>query len=344
MDRVIDLRSDTITLPTNEMKQAMVRAELGDDGYHEDPTVRELEALAAEMVGKEDAIFMPSGTMANVVAVKAHTHPGEEIIVESRAHVFTSELGAHATISGVQTRTLESLTGIPSPQDIAAAIREEDDLPRTGLICLENTHNRAGGVAFGPDVLASVADVAGRAKVPVHLDGARVFNAAIALGLDVRLIAAYADSVMFCLSKGLCAPVGSMLAGRRDFVERARLYRRMLGGTMRQAGVLAAAGLVGLKTMVSRLAEDHANARLLAESLVDMGYGINLSTVQTNIIRMSTDRFFESETAAVHAFERAGVLTGTQGRGHIRFVTHKDVGRTDIHEAVKRIRDVTPIR
>ena len=273
----IDLRSDTVTLPTAQMREAMYRAEVGDDVYGEDPTLIELEALGARMTGKEAGLFVTSGTMGNQVAVLTHTQRGDEVICEAESHIFYSEVAGLAVLSGVQARTVPSIKGILSAETIEAAIRPQDiHQPKTTLICLENSHNRAGGTCYSLDSLAAIRKMADRRKLPVHMDGARLFNAALAQGVTVDKIAQYADTVQFCLSKGLCAPVGSLLVGPADFIARARRYRKMLGGGLRQAGILAAAGIVALQNMTDRLAEDHANAAQLAEAVASAGFAIDL--------------------------------------------------------------------
>ena len=268
MSAIIDLRSDTVTLPTPAMRQAMADAEVGDDVFGEDPTVNRLEERAAELLGKEAALFTASGTMSNLLAVLTHTQRGDEVLLGSEAHIFWSEVGGAATLVGVQPRTLPNRPdGTLDPTLVEAAIRRPDvHHPQTGLLCLENTHNRCGGGVMTVEETATLSEVAHDRGIPVHLDGARLFNAAVALERPAKDLTAPVDSVCFCLSKGLGAPVGSLLGGSREFVDRARKYRKMVGGGMRQAGVIAAAGLVALTTMIDRMAEDHANARRLALS------------------------------------------------------------------------------
>jgi len=337
--KTIDLRSDTVTKPTPEMRQAMFEAAVGDDGYGEDPTVNELEALAASMMGKEAALFVPSGTQGNQVAILTHTQRGDEVITEAESHVFYYEVGGIALLSGCQVRTIPGYRGAMDPDRVEAAIRPRDThFPRTSLICLENTHNRSGGCILPQENIAAIAEIAHRHGVAVHLDGARIFNAAVAQGISAKEIAAPVDSVMFCLSKGLGAPVGSLLAGSREFIQRARRYRQALGGGMRQAGVLAAAGLVALRTMVDRLAEDHRNARRLAEGLQDIsGLQVDMETVQTNMVMVDIlDRRWDAPRLAA-ALARVGVLCNHFGPRRIRLVTHKDVDAADIPEALDRI-------
>ena len=282
----IDLRSDTVTKPTPAMRAAMASAEVGDDVYGEDPTVNRLQARAAEIFGREAAIFVPTGTMGNQIAIRLHTQHGQEVICEARSHVVDWEMAMIAAFSGCQVRTLQADRGILTWELIKTAI-----FPRiyyraeTGLIALENTHNRGGGTVTPLEVMEEIWAGAKDAGLPVHLDGARVFHAATYLGLPVAELTRGFDTVMFCLSKGLCAPVGSMLVGSREVIERARIYRKALGGGMRQAGVLAAAGLIALEEMPKRLAEDHANARMLAERLAELPeVTIDLGSVQTNIV------------------------------------------------------------
>ena len=332
---IIDLRSDTVTKPTPEMRQAMFQAEVGDDVYEEDPTIIELEKLGARMMGKEAGLFVASGTMGNQVAVMTHTGRGDELICEAEAHIYYSEVAGISVLAGVQPRTLPSVKGILSAETIEAAIRPVDiHQPRSGLICLENTHNRAGGTCYPLDTLAAIRKVADRNKIPVHIDGARIFNAAVAQRVTVDKIAQYADSVQFCLSKGLSAPVGSLLVGKADFIAKSRRYRKMLGGGMRQAGILAAAGLVGLRSMVDRLAEDHANARFLAESLATAGFAIDLTTVQTNIVMIDVSRMGIKAIDFAAKLKKQGILASVFGEYRIRMVTHNGITAADISRVV----------
>ena len=332
---MIDLRSDTVTKPTPEMREAMYRAEVGDDVYGEDPTITELESLGARMTGKEAGLFVTSGTMGNQVAVMTHTRRGDEIICDAEAHIFYSEVAGLAVLSGVQARTIPAVKGILSAETIEAAIRTEDiHQPSTSLICLEDTHNRAGGTCYPLDTLAAIRKVAARRKIPVHIDGARLFNAAVALGVPVDKITQYADTVQFCLSKGLCAPVGTIITGRSDFIAKARKYRKMLGGGMRQAGILAAAGIVGLTSMVDRLSEDHENARQLAEELASAGFSIDLSTVQTNIVMVDVSRMGVKAADFAAKLKKAGVLASVFGEYRIRMVTHHGITAVEIGTVV----------
>lgn len=341
LNKVIDLRSDTVTKPTPEMREAMARAEVGDDVYGEDPTVNRLEALGAEMTGKEAAVFVPTGTMGNQVSIMAWTQRGDEIIVESNAHIFMFEAGGPAVLSGVQIRTVPGFRGAMDPEDVEAAIRPKDlHCPRTSLICLENTHNRSGGCVIPLDNMKAIYELAKQHGINVHLDGARVFNAATALGVDVKQITRYADSVQFCLSKGLCAPVGSLVAGPKEFVDRARKARKILGGGMRQAGVLAAAGIVALEKMTKRLGEDHEKARKLAQGLAAIpGLEIDMDTVQTNMVMVGTKGAGIDAAEFAALMKRHGVLFNWSTRYKVRMVTHNDVGFDDIDEAIRRVKE-----
>ena len=336
---MIDLRSDTVTRPTPEMRRAMATAELGDDVYGEDPTVNRLQELAAEMLGKEEALLVSSGTQGNQVSILTHCSPGSEVIMEEEAHIFNYEAGAAAALAGVQLRTLKGERGIPTPAQFSDAIREENvHFPPAALFCLENTHNRAGGAIIPLEKMEAVFQLARSRSIPVHLDGARLFNAAVATGVPAHRYAAACDSVQICLSKGLAAPVGSLIAGPREWIARARRWRKILGGGMRQAGIIAAPGIIALETMVERLAEDHAHARYLAENLAAMlGIELNPALVDTNIVigtltRMGAARFSE-------ALRKKGVLVSPFGKNKVRFTTHKDVTRGDLEKALPRISD-----
>ena len=336
----IDLRSDTVTKPTESMRHAMGQAEVGDDVYGEDPTVNRLETRAAEIFKKEAALFVPTGTMGNQIAVRLHTQPGQEVICERRAHVVDWEMAMVSAFSGCQLRQVEGERGVLRWERIEAAIATPIYYrAQTGLIMLENTHNMAGGTITPPAVLEEVWAAAAARGLPVHLDGARVFNAAAALGVPVATLARGCATVMFCLSKGLCAPVGSILVGSRTLIDRGRSIRKMLGGGMRQAGVLAAAGLIALEEMPARLREDHANARWMAEQIAAIpGCVLDLETVQTNIVIFrSTDRT-AAETVA--GLKLQGVLCGTAGPDEVRFVTHRDVDRAACERAVSALRAV----
>ncbi len=336
----IDLRSDTVTRPTAAMRAAMAAAEVGDDVYGEDPTVARLEARAAEIFGREAALFVPSGTMGNQIAVRMLTEHGQEVICESRAHIADWEMAMVAAFSGCMVRAVRAERGILTWKHIEPAIAPRIySCAQTGLICLENTHNMAGGTVTPPETLQAILAGAAGAGIPVHLDGARIFNAAQALGLHVAPLTRGLTSVMFCLSKGLCAPVGSMLVASRERIERARIFRKALGGGMRQAGVLAAAGLVALEAMTGRLQEDHDNARLLAEDLASLRQvEIDLASVQTNIVLFRLRGEGDAELL-IAALRTRGILASTVGPHAVRLVTHHDVARVDCERAAAILRE-----
>lgn len=335
--KIIDLRSDTVTLPTPAMREAMHRAEVGDDVYGEDPTINRLEELAASITGKEAAMFVPSGTMGNCLSVLAHTRRGDEIILESESHIYYYEVAGIAALGSVQARTVPGRLGILDPERVAAAIRPQNiHFPRSTLLCVENTHNRAGGTVTPLATLKELYRVAHDNGLSVHMDGARVFNAAAYLQVPVADVLQHTDTVMFCLSKGLAAPVGSMVAGPAAWMEEARRYRKMLGGGMRQAGILAAAGILSLTEMTGRLHEDHAHARRLAEALAALpGVYVDLEAVQTNIVFVdvaATGKDARSVCAAVAAW---GVRCNPASATRIRLVTHKDIAAADIATAIE---------
>lgn len=327
---LIDLRSDTVTRPTAAMRRAMAEAEVGDDVYGEDPTVNRLERRAAEVFERESAIFVPTGTMGNQIAVALHTRHGQEVICESRSHLLDWEMAMVARFSGCVPRTVVGERGVLRWEEIQKAIAPKIYYRApTGLVWIENSHNMAGGTVTPLDVLIEIWEGAQRAGLPVHLDGARVFNAATAAGVGVAEMTRGFDSVMFCLSKGLGAPVGSMLVGSRDLIAEARSVRKALGGGMRQAGVLAAAGLIALDEMPGRLAEDHANARLMAESLAGCeGVEIDLDGVQTNIVIFRLPGNGDA-AGLVAALKNQGILVSAVGPHAVRLVTHMDVSRAD---------------
>jgi threonine aldolase len=330
---MIDLRSDTVTKPTEAMRRAMAEAEVGDDVYGEDPTVNRLEQEAAQIFGREAAIFVPTGTMGNQIAIRLHTESGQEVICESRSHVLDWEMAMMAAFSGCQARTVEAERGVMTWERIRRAIGPKIYYRQpTGLICIENTHNMAGGTVTRLDVLREIWRGAKEVGLPVHLDGARVFNAAAALGLGVAELTQGFDTVMFCLSKGLGAPVGSMLVGSKHSIERARIFRKALGGGMRQAGVLAAAGLIALRETPSKLVADHANARLLAEAVAEAGGEIDLDGVETNIV-IFTLRAGGDAAAFCAGLKQRGVLASAIGPHSVRFVTHYDVSREQCEDA-----------
>ncbi|MDD4569184.1 MAG: low-specificity L-threonine aldolase [Tepidanaerobacteraceae bacterium] len=338
----IDLRSDTVTQPTKEMRDSIYHAQVGDDVYNEDPTINRLEEMAAEMLGKQAGMFVPSGTQGNQICVMTHTQPGEEIILEEKCHIITYEVGGIGRLSGVQAKLLHGNKGVMAPEDIEAAIREEDiHQPKTGLICLENTHNRAGGTVIPMDILKKTYEVAKKHNIPVHMDGARVFNAATYLKLPVKEIAQYTDSVMFCLSKGLCAPVGSMVVGSNEFIQKARKYRKMLGGGMRQAGFLAAAGIVSLEKMTLRLQDDHYHAQLLAKGLNRIaGIKVDMDTVQTNIIICDISGLKMTGTEFSQRLYDKGIKINGGSASTIRFVTHYWIKEEDIEITLNAVNSI----
>lgn len=338
---MIDFRSDTVTKPTPAMREAMYNAEVGDDGYGDDPSVNALEELAAAMTGKEAALYVPTGTMGNQIAIALQVRRGTEVICDAEAHVFLSENGGISAHGGAQAFTVNARHGILTPEEVEAAIRPNKmNVPRTALIEVENTHNHAGGTYYTTAQLAAIKQVAEAHALPVHMDGARIFNAAVAQGEPVKNLCQYADTVQFCLSKGLCAPVGSMLVGKRDFINAARHERRLMGGGMRQAGIIAAAGLVALNTMVDRLAEDHEHAQLLANAIANTKLGIDMSTVQTNILMCDTAPLGMSAAAFISALGQHGIKANEYGPHKVRMVTHHDIKRQDIELAMKVIAEL----
>lgn len=334
----VDLRSDTVTRPTPAMRQAMAQAEVGDDVYGEDPTVNRLQERAAALTGKETALFFPSGTMANQTAVKVHTQPGEEVICEAGCHIYNIETGMMAAFSGVLPRPIEGRRGVLDPAKVVAAIRPSSYyLARTSLLAVENTHNLAGGTVMTVDEGRALGEAARSHGLATHLDGARIFNAATALGEEARALAEPFDTVQFCVSKGLGAPVGSLLCGTRPVIERARKVRKMLGGGMRQAGILAAAGLVALDQMVGRLGEDHARARRLGEALAKIpGFEVDLEALQTNIVMLTVHPPHAAPKVG-EALKERGVLCHVISDRLIRFVTHNDVGDGDMDRVLEAL-------
>jgi threonine aldolase len=341
--KIIDLRSDTVTLPSEEMLDAIRNAALGDDVFKEDPTVNALQETAAKVTGKEDALIVCSGTMGNLVSMLTHCRRGEEVILGDRSHMFINECGSIAAVGGIHPHTIPNQPdGTMRLQDIAAAIRGDNDhWPRTRAICVENTHNRCFGAPLTPEYMRSVADLAKARGLKVHLDGARIFNAVVALGVDVKEFACHVDSLSFCLSKGLSAPIGSLVCGTREFINEARRNRKVLGGGMRQAGIIAAPGVVALDKMIARLADDHRNARRLALGIAEIpGLSIDLSMVRTNII------YFDIETERITAeqirveLESKGIKALPTGPARFRMVTHYGIDAADIDRALAALREV----
>ena len=337
---VLDLRSDTVTKPTQAMRRAMADAEVGDDVYGEDPSVNQLQERAAEMLGKEAGLLMASGTMSNLVAVLSHCRRGDEVVMGDQAHIFWNESAGASALAGAQVRLVPNgPQGEIDPADLQDAIRPTGNIhmPPTRLVCLENTHNRCSGGVLTPQDTKAVADVAHAAGASVHLDGARVFNAAVALEVPASELVKDVDDVSFCLSKALSCPVGSVLCGSNDFIGEALRWRKMVGGGMRQAGILAAAGLVALDTMVDRLADDHANARRLAQGLANIdGLTVDPDSIYTNIVIFDVDQSVGAAADLIAGLREQEVLVSSPGPHSIRMVTHREVDSADIDEALAR--------
>lgn len=338
--KMIDLRSDTVTKPTYEMRNAMFKAEVGDDVYGDDPTVNELERIAAEIVGKEKALFVPSGTFGNQLAVMTHTRRGDEIILESNSHIIMHEVGACSVIAGVQVRAIQGKNGTMDPKDVERAIRDDDiHFPNTGLICVENAHSC--GSVINISNMKEIKELAEAQNIPVHLDGARVFNAAKSLKVDVKEIVKYTDSVMFCLSKGLGAPIGSILAGSNDFIKNARKNRKLMGGGLRQAGVIAAAGIVAIEKMIDRLDEDHANSKYLAVELDKLkGVKVKFDRNDINMIFFELDDEIIGENKFVSEMLKRKIKINGKEDGEYRYVTSKDINREDINYILNQMKEI----
>jgi threonine aldolase len=341
--KIIDFRSDTVTLPTPAMREAIYHAELGDDVFGEDPTTNRLQEVAAERVGKEAALLVSSGTMGNLVCALTHCARGEEMVLGDQSHMFFYEAGGMSALGGIFPHTIPNQPdGTMDLEDIEAAIRSDNiHFPRTRLICLENTHNRCNGSPLLPEYMESVAILAKRHGVRVHLDGARIFNASVALGVEVREFTKNVDSMSFWLSKGLSAPVGSVICGSREFIAEAIRTRKVLGGGMRQAGVIAAAGIIALNEMVDRLAKDHTNARHLAEGIAEIhGLSIDAERIKTNILFFDfiTDRLTPEEFMA--GLEERGIKCSHPGPSRFRMVTHYGIDSDDIHRTLECLREV----
>jgi len=341
-DGIVDLRSDTVTKPTPEMRRAMANAEVGDDVYGEDPTLNRLEERAAEIFGREAAIFVPTGTMGNQIAIKVHTRPGQEIICEERSHIFNYEMAMLSWFSGCVPRPIATADGLLRWEQVRRKVAGKIYyLAQTGLVSLENTSNMWGGVVYPQEIADEICDRAHEAGLPVHLDGARVFNAAVVLRKPVAEVTAKFDSVMFCLSKGLGAPVGSLLAGSRKFIDEARKVRKALGGGMRQAGVLAAAGLIALERHPARLHEDHANARFLAEGLAQVsGIQIDPAKAPTNILVCDISGTGLDAAEFSRRLAQRQVLANGVNAETMRFVTHMDVDRSACERALQAVQTI----
>ena len=336
---VVDLRSDTVTQPTEEMRAAMAAAPVGDDVFGEDPTVNALEALAAEMVGKDAAVFVPSGTMGNLIAIMAHTQKGDAVVLDGESHTYRFEVGGVAAVAGVLPLPVEGVRGYITPDMLRGAVRGPNiHVAPVRLLCLENTHNRSGGTPFSPTEMDAVTAAAREMGLAVHLDGARIFNAAMAFGVPASALTRGVDSVMFCVSKALSAPVGSLVCGTGEFIERARRYRKMVGGGMRQAGIIAAAGIVALHTMVQRLTDDHANARRLGEGLAGVsGLRIDPEQVRTNMVVVELRAPLSAADFAAR-LRAEGVFVSVMGPITLRLVTHRHITPTMVDVAVAAFR------
>jgi threonine aldolase len=336
----IDIRSDTVTKPSPAMRQAMFNAEVGDDVFGEDPSVNKLQIKCAELTGKENALYVPSGCMANQLAVKSHTHPGDEVICESECHIFNYETAAPAVISNVQMMTVKGENGVMQLEEIKKFVRtKEYYFPRTRLICLENTHNRAGGVIQPIDVIKEISDFAKTNGIKMHMDGARIFNASTETGISVKEYASYFDSISFCFSKGLGAPVGSILCGDTEFITIAHKWRKIIGGGMRQAGILASAALYAIENNVERLKEDHQKAKYFAKEISDIKeITINYDLVHTNIVIFSNSKYSKSEL--ILKLKEKGVLISAGSFDNLRAVFHLDVSMEEVINAVKLFKEL----
>jgi len=338
MPKIVDLRSDTVTKPTQKMREAMMNAIVGDDCYGEDPTVNRLEELAAEKMGKEAGMYVPTGTMGNTAALLTHVCHGDAVIMEPDCHIYYYERGNVSAIAGALPVLISGEGGCPDADLVEDAIQRNGNRPKTTLICLENTHNRACGRAIPVQKMKVIQNIAEKYDVPIHLDGARIFNAAIALGVDVKDISACVDSVMFCLSKGLGAPVGSVLTGTADFIKKAKIARKRLGGSMRQAGVIAAAGIVALEEMTERLKEDHENAKILADGLAKIDkIAEGLTKGETNMVMIDTKHLNATAPDLAKKLLNSGLKVSVYGPYRIRLVTHKDVEKDDVNFAIDAI-------
>jgi threonine aldolase len=339
---IVDLRSDTFTQPTGKMRDAMANAPVGDDVFEEDPTVNRLEGLAASMVGKEAALFVVSGTMGNLVATLTHTRPGDEVILGANSHIYGYEVGGMARIGGLMPRVVDDSEGVIRPEQVLKALRGDNiHYAPTSLVCMENSHNMSGGRVTDVKETRALAEAVHEKGLKLHMDGARVFNAAAALGVEVTELTKPVDSVMFCLSKGLSAPVGSILAGDREFVARARKFRKILGGGMRQAGVIAAAGIIALEDMVDRLREDHARAKRLAKELAGIpGVSVIESNYQTNILLIDIEGTSLGASQFVEKLYELGVRVLTRSDTALRAVIHRHIDDEDIDKAIAAFRKV----
>ncbi len=342
LDDYIDLRSDTVTLPTEEMLEAIRHAKLGDDVFREDPTVNRLEQLSAEKMEKEAALLVTSGTQANLTSLMSNSNPGDLVILESESHIYWYEVGGISKIAGLLPWPVKSEFGALDPKDVEASIHSNDiHFPKPAIICIENTHNRHGGTIITPTQIKAISDVAQQHNLKLYMDGARIFNAAVALKIDVKEITKHVDNLMFCLSKGLCCPVGSLLVGTNDFIEKARKNRKLLGGGMRQAGIIAAPGIIALEKMIDRLEDDHKNARRLAEGISKIqGIQVDLNRVQTNIVCYDVSDLGLSAEIFVSKLEEKGVLALSLAEKKVRMVTHRGIEGEHIKKAVGIIENI----
>jgi threonine aldolase len=341
---IVDLRSDTVTLPTPEMLEAIRHAKLGDDVYGEDPTVNRLEEMAAEKMGKEAALLVPSGTQANLTSLLTNCRRGEQVILESQSHIYWYEVGGLSAVAGLLPWSLQTETGAFDPVRLEAAIRPKNiHYPELSLVCVENTHNRHGGTIITPSQLKAISEVTKRHSIKLYMDGARIFNAAIALGVDVKEFTKHVDNMMFCLSKSLCCPIGSVIVGSQKFIDRARKNRKMLGGGMRQAGIIAAPGIIALEGMVNRLHEDHENAKFIGQKISKMNrVTINLSSVQTNMVIFDLCADLNDEVF-LQKLKQKGVLALAEAKNKIRLVTHYGITRKHAKEAVAAIEETLAV-
>ena len=340
--KTLDFRSDTVTLPTKSMYDSLLEAELGDDVYEDDKTVNKLEKKAANIVGKEKALFVPSGTMGNLISIMVHINPGEEVILEKNSHIFLYEVAGIARIAGVQSMTIEGINGSLNPINIEKSIRKDNiHFHKTSLICLENTHNMAGGTTIPLDNMKEIYEISKKHNIPIHLDGARIFNAAEYLNVEAKEITKYTDSVMFCLSKGLSAPVGSVIAGSNDFIKKARKIRKMLGGGMRQAGLIASCGIVALDEVKNKTRQDHDKAKLLAKELNKIEkVNVNEETVHTNIVNVDFSKTNIKSNELLDKMKSKGLLVNPRGEYEIRFVTHNNLEEEDVLKAIEVVKQI----
>lgn len=339
----LDFRSDTVTLPTEEMLEAIRHTELGDDVFKEDPTVNRLEKLAAERMGKEAALLVTSGTQANLVSLLSNTKPGELVILEAESHIYWYEVGGVSSIAGLLPWPVRSHLGALAPKDVETAIRPRNiHFPEPSLVCLENTHNRHGGTIVTPDQIKAIHEVAQKNGLKLYLDGARIFNAAVALKVNVKQFTKYVDNLMFCLSKGLCCPVGSLLVGTSEFIERARKIRKVLGGGMRQAGIIAAPGIVALESMIDRLEEDHHNALLLAKGVAKIeGIHIDLDLVQTNIVCFDIGGLGIEDSLFLSRLKAKNILALLLAKNKVRMVTHRGINKEQVETSIAAIENLS---